>query len=650
MRVQLSTVLLLLSMVVACGDDSKKEPPSTNNGPNNPNNGSNNTTNNATTVQTTNNSTNGQTNGQNTNQNSNGNSNQNTSGSTCEVGCEFEGDWKSLMGSLTSTAQMWGCSENEIWIAGTNLTRFNGVGLRASPDSLEQSVGYRDVHGNACDNVWFIGSSNLVYQWDGTQMNQITVPFTNAELFSVWVSSSNEVFIAGRDVNQPRLYKYDGSWSTIDLPQGMNNIRLPDRADELYLISADKLYLPNGDDWREVDLPGETSGTTSEYDGTYWVVGGTGLYAYDGSDWTTWPAPLNRVMRTLAIAADGTVWAASTQNLLQFNGFELTDVADMPSTPFGGPTGAVIIALWPGDENKVRAIRHEDNFFINAFSEFDIDSGMWRDVAHEPISLQLFDDGEAPIIRSMRTAWRVGDGGATPLAVNQPWEDYFDFSGLADGFGGKVWLAGFGGLSIADENGILETITSTDPDFRSLSAANEDSAWAIRDAANEFVQIGNEGVSDGVAIPNIKLLTIWAAEIDDLFIIGLDDALNRKLFRFLGNVSVAATELDPPVASPELVEGTSHNDVWVVGGDEAARFDGTVWTAHPLPGVATDLTVSAGVVAVLLDDGSVLLFENGVWSPLDTPTAIDSVSEVQSAENTLWAMTESLVLWELKLN
>lgn len=94
---------------------------------------------------------------------------------------------------------IWGDEQHQLWLtAGTGkewndpanqIFRFDGKSLKQVP--TPKSFNTRRVHGHSSRDVWFSGTGDVVYQWDGARLRQGKLP---GEVSDMWVSSDDVAF------------------------------------------------------------------------------------------------------------------------------------------------------------------------------------------------------------------------------------------------------------------------------------------------------------------------------------------------------------------------------------------------------------------------------------------------------------------------
>src|SRR5207245_518284 len=83
------------------------------------------------------------------------------------------GQWVTTMVASSNTSQftgVWGASDNDIWLAGGGLQRWDGQAWQyVIPPSAVQLLSPAYITGSGANDVWFFGGWYGSGQWDGSQ-------------------------------------------------------------------------------------------------------------------------------------------------------------------------------------------------------------------------------------------------------------------------------------------------------------------------------------------------------------------------------------------------------------------------------------------------------------------------------------------------
>ena len=113
---------------------------------------------------------------------------------------------------------IWGCSADDLWAVGGNQGGSMGGfawhlegGEWVQPDSFPAEIATDDavwkVSGNACDDVWMVGTDGLVVHWDGEAFGDAE-RVGGESLFTD--ASDGELTVAVGGFGTGRLYEHDG--------------------------------------------------------------------------------------------------------------------------------------------------------------------------------------------------------------------------------------------------------------------------------------------------------------------------------------------------------------------------------------------------------------------------------------------------------
>jgi hypothetical protein len=112
-------------------------------------------------------------------------------GGTVELQTLLQGD----ANGANAWQSIWGIDDNNIWVVGTSIQRWNGSSL-----SIVQANNGLDafmaVWASSPTNVWVVGQGGIIYHGDGTNFAPVTSP-TISDLLAVWGSGPNDIWAAG---------------------------------------------------------------------------------------------------------------------------------------------------------------------------------------------------------------------------------------------------------------------------------------------------------------------------------------------------------------------------------------------------------------------------------------------------------------------
>ena len=115
---------------------------------------------------------------------------------------------QAMLDAGLTVVDLWVDEEEHAWIVarrggkdedpGDRVLRFDGRALHALP--LPASFAAHWVRGTGPRDVWFVGASSRVYQWDGQRLRQGAAP---VEVADVWSSRGGEVWVVGPNEAKP---------------------------------------------------------------------------------------------------------------------------------------------------------------------------------------------------------------------------------------------------------------------------------------------------------------------------------------------------------------------------------------------------------------------------------------------------------------
>jgi hypothetical protein len=192
------------------------------------------------------------------------------------------------------------------------------------------------IGGTAPDDVFVVGRRGVVWRYDGTRWESMSVP-TRSDLRAVWGRSNTDVWVVG---TEGTVLHFDGSWWTrLPSPTSnhLNGIWGESGGKEVVAVGAGGVAIHfDGSAWTQ-----KSTGSTARLNAVWgsstsdvWAVGEKGtLLHYDGVSWTaTSGAPADADLRAIWGASASQVWAVGTRSglfqeaiSLHFNGASWAD-------------------------------------------------------------------------------------------------------------------------------------------------------------------------------------------------------------------------------------------------------------------------------------------------------------------------------------
>ncbi len=431
---------------------------------------------------------------------------------------------------------VWGTSQGDLFVlvspGGVRSAALQGwVPVGADGDAIEG----RALWASSSGDIWVIDNSGIDFvHWNGAAwVREPSVGLPGRELYELWGSSAQDVFAVG---NGGAVLHFDGKgWIEQPTPPSTGNLMA------VWGVSSDEVYAAgergsliryDGGRWSTVETgTSETlTGVWAASEREIWTVSATGVRRFDGVRWSP--------MLSLDAQAEGRSWIAGTG----------------PSDVWvsGGREGMV----WRYDGARWTTMLVGDSFGPQP---------LWVDRAAAAVGFE-FGSGHGMIRR-----WR----GAGPGPALADYGAFTDAWGLesgewiavgADETGLGVAVHGGGSTYTFDES--LDHVTGFAAD-RAHAAGSGGTIYAWDGKGWSVARPG-----DGAAIAHM-----WTSGSSDLYAATPPRGAPTRVLHHDG---VRWTEL-PPLPAPcvgAAVRGwaSSPENVFVVGRDVLARFDGTAWT------------------------------------------------------------------------
>jgi len=391
----------------------------------------------------------------------------------------------------------------------------------------------RAIWASSSDDIWVIGSSGDGFRhWDGTTWSDVAGPAGTTGLNEIWGSSPSNIFAVG-DLGS--AVHFDGrTWGTQLTPASTGNLRAIWGVDDDQVYAAGdagSLIRHDGRAWSAVE-----SGTVEDLIGVWahsvkeiWTLSATAARRFDGIGWTT--------MLAVDDSPEGRGWIAGT-----------------------GPSDVWVSAGSGG------TVRHYDGASWSTLLA-DRSVGpqpLWVDRTTVAVGYQIEGSSQGGVRR-----WN-GAGPGSKLDDFGVWYD-------AWGLGSDVWIAVGGetpGRALHADgssfvfNEVLRRVAGFAPDHAyaagSLGAIYE---W--------------NGTDWSLAVPRdgTPIADLWTSGSRDLYAMTEAGLTPSRVRHFDGD---RWTELPPIEApcGPQALRGwaSSPDDIFVVGYDLLAHFDGSAWT------------------------------------------------------------------------
>jgi len=165
-------------------------------------------------------------------------------------------DWEQMETPVTAALNgIWGSAANNVYAVGSSGTvlQYNGSDWTqiATVSGIDSNL--QSVHGTSASNVYIVGSGGTILQYDGSAWKRRTSPTSN-NLTGVWCSKS-DVFAVGEN---GQLITCDATECTegIHLTDGALNGVWGSSSSDVYAVGADGIILHfDGLQWTEMESP-----------------------------------------------------------------------------------------------------------------------------------------------------------------------------------------------------------------------------------------------------------------------------------------------------------------------------------------------------------------------------------------------------------
>jgi hypothetical protein len=402
---------------------------------------------------------------------------------------------------------------------------------------------------------WVVGKGGTVLRWNGSTWSG-WLAVTGEWLRGVWASSSSNVWAVG---NAGTILRYTGSsWSTVTSPTTSELRGIWGAAsNSIWAVGASGTVLKyNGTSWSLVTVP--TTAHLSAVWGTsasdVWAVGAKVILHWNGSAWSATTAAWDLASVWGTSTTD--VWVASYSGVMRWNG-----------TSWNSSTSAHGYAVRGSSATDVWVVSSQlgaYHFDGLTWSSTTIGGGHWYATLNALTGnaadnlLAVGDNGV--IYRRTADGWHLVSRGVHALLPER-----IQLSTLAATSAGVVFAAGFeygGGLSDdygyvmqRTADGWMTSFTSRPPEnVVDLSGSSATDAWAVSGYYDRILHWTG---------------SYWSTATTPWHLWGIGAA--------------AAT------------------DVWAVGGDRTAHFDGTAWSLVPNPVSGTSVTLGEVTVRTSSD-------------------------------------------------
>ncbi len=513
---------------------------------------------------------------------------------------------------------VWGSSGSDVFAVGAStqqILHFDGEVWAAmtNPAALPLNA----IWGSSATNVYAVGGrywsgtrSGVVVHYDGNEWTVLRNDFT-VILTAAWGSGPSDVFIGGENGT---LLHFDGSnYTPISGATGVITTIIGDGAD------GDLLVFDNGGNWYRYARNGSTLTLSGQLPivrsvwGTaltnlFAACGTSGIYHYNGSDWTT---------ETMPAGNDAYDWRAVW--------------GTSEGTLFVGGYGA---AGW----DSAGLMRRTQGQWIN--DSRLVTPNEFRDVSAISPTLAYAAGDSGTLARWDGKAWTLVDLGTT-TSFNGVWaaasNDVF-VSSRSDTiyhWNGATWTP-------------MAVPGATDLRFlRGISAHDLYVAGGAYNAPKFYHFNGQDWTSVALPATLANLNEFWIdPATSTVVVVGNTSANDTGVFR-RAPTETDWTQLTTPLfAAVQTVHGTSLSDLYVATSDDIYHHNGTIWAhaySNPTSGYFTSLWARAiGDVWAVGYDSLILHFDGSAWSVVQNRNSGWELTAVHgSAQNDVIVVGES---------
>ena len=506
----------------------------------------------------------------------------------------IEGDRTTLVRHPVADKQnflssVWGCGENEVWVAGTAVLHYDGKTWTDLPEFSWKGI--EDVFCTGPSDVWLVGISGQIHHYDGKTWQKSTSGITTA-LRQISGSSPSNIW-AGGDYGV--LLFYNGStWQkqTSPVTDTIGSLSCSDR----------------GDCWM-IPFPGVM----------YPGISGSDVYRLEGGRFVKQTVPASMIYYGVSAVSASEVWLAGTFDYLLSSGswqkttpqvYSLRSIAGQ-GLPSGrdqiGVGSAGLIGRFDGtawrtlSSGRTEELRgtysspQGEQYFVGR-------SGSVGRIKSGQIEWQSLQGGSSSYYAlwgiSGSDIWAVGEYGHLAHFDGRDWTQ------LPERFGGSlekllavsgsaasdVWAVGDQGTIVHYDGARWSTVTSglAIKSLAGVYAASANDVW-IGGADGKLGHFDGSKWTQWPKTWSKDIVAMWGASASDIWIAGgWTTTKDFFLARWNGSDWIAQTT-PAGLTYPASISGTGPKDVWVGGHyGELVHFDGTSWAQFPL---ATNFTI-----------------------------------------------------------
>jgi hypothetical protein len=222
----------------------------------------------------------------------------------------------------------------------------------------------QDVQVVAADDIWAVGSEQLLLHYDGTGWSG-SFDGKKPALRAIWANGGSDLWAVGDSGSV--LHRQGGAWTPVTIAPATNNLTsvFGFGAGDLWVGGSYTAWHYNGSTATPYSLPGAVTGLWGSSSTDVWAVGkgstyGTGFIAHwNGTSWTQQSGITWAFEDVFGFGASD-VWAVAQGHVVHWNGAYWADVSNLSCTSIWGTSST---NLWLSCGGAMK--RYDGTIFTN---------------------------------------------------------------------------------------------------------------------------------------------------------------------------------------------------------------------------------------------------------------------------------------------